>query len=472
MKKKIYLLVLAAGVLGLAACQGTETSSNQGSAPSSTSASSVPKPVDVFYADDTFVYAGESDAGSGRFVYWAGDGGAVSSAAEAQGRYTLSYSSKGNWYGIQLFYKLPYAVTGDTYHVSFDFTSDVAGNITINSKTVAAVAGSNSYVFDMTQGKGATISIQLGVASPASTLGGASFSFALPVINDTNANASYHLIQFLDGANLIKAIEVKDGKTVTAPSDPMPAAGYIFDGWYSGAVAFDAGAAVTAALTYTAKYILEADVTRYAVTLKSGDVTLGTFPVIKGHKIIVPSTIAIPFGYGASGWYTDAGLTSAWDLATDVVTADLILYAKLLVTPTGTFMNATDTGNVIPAANISHGADGSLIVSGFPGWAQAAWVVQVNFGPVPSGVKGTNYEIKFDYKINAAGADAKIFDNNATIGNLVALTTTSAWTTATIDFAGGVTTPKSKLTFELGATPAATNLDFELNNIALAAKLA
>jgi DMSO/TMAO reductase YedYZ molybdopterin-dependent catalytic subunit len=131
-------------------------------------------------------------------------------------------------------------------------------------------------------------------------------------------------------------------------------------------------------------------------------------------------------------------------------------------------MNTGDTGWKIPSANLSNGSDGSLIVSGFTGWAQASWVVQVNFAPVPTGVTGTNYELSFDYKISSAGGDAQIFDT-VTIGSVVTLSVTSTWVTAKIDFAGGVTTSNSKFTFELGAL-AATSVDFELTNITLVAR--
>jgi hypothetical protein len=73
-------------------------------------------------------------------VYWNGDGGAVSAASVSERTFSLTYTSTGNWYGVQIFYKLPYAELNDSYAFDFSFTSDVAGGITVNGAKVTLAA--------------------------------------------------------------------------------------------------------------------------------------------------------------------------------------------------------------------------------------------------------------------------------------------------------------------------------------------
>jgi hypothetical protein len=346
----------------------TSSSSSTPASSSSSSSSTEPVYTDVAYADDTFVFAGESAEGTGRFVYWAGNGGTVSSATKANGKYTLAYKAAEQWYGVQIFYKLPYAESGDTYKVNWAMTSDVAGNITINSTVYALIAGDNNLTFTVSQAASSTLSVQLGVNTGNSVLGGASLSFALPTIYDTTAGATYNEVKFVNDTTTVKDIQVKNGKTVAAPEDPTPATGYIFDGWYNGTAEFNAKTAVTTAATYTAKFLAEADATKYTVTFMNGTTSMETVSIIKGKKVTVPATLSYPFGNTAMAWYKEAALTNVWDLDTDVVTADVSLYAKLKVTPSGTFMNTGDTAYKIPDADMTTNADGSLKVSGFAGW--------------------------------------------------------------------------------------------------------
>lgn len=101
-----------------------------------------------------------------------------------------------------------------------------------------------------------------------------------------------------------------------------------------------------------------------------------------------------------------------------------------------------------------------------------AWVVQVNFAPIPVGVSGTNYQISFKYKINGDGADVKICDvgnNYAVIGSAITLATATDWTTETLTFSGASFTANTEVTFELGKIPTSVTVDFEIADFALSA---
>jgi len=416
------------------------------------------------YVDGGFSYGTEADILPGQMAYWAGNGGTVTAHTYAEGKYNLTYTSAGDWFGVQIFYKLPYAVAGDTYAVSTTITSDAAGDITIDGTVHTLVAGENAVNFNVNQGAGATIDMQLGVIA-GTKLGGTAFSFTAPVIYDTTAGAKYNEVKFVNDATTVKDIQVKDGKFVVAPADPTPATGYLFAGWYNGAVEFNATAAVSASATYAARFIAEADATKYIVTFMNGTTTLGTAKVIEGKKVSVPS-FDYGFGKAAWKWYKEAAFTTEWNLDSDVVNADTTLYVKLRVATPANWINAQDAGFKLPASAITIGDNGEAVVK-FNGWGADPYYVQINFLNIPVGTAGTNYRISFTYKINAEGGDAQIYDT-ASKGT-VSLPMATAWSTLTMDFAGGALAAENKLTFELGKLALNTAVDFELSDVALSA---
>lgn len=52
--------------------------------------------------------------------------------------------------------------------------------------------------------------------------------------------------------------------------------------------------------------------------------------VTSGSAIAIP-TIPVQDGYTFEGWYKDENCTQIWDLTTDVVIADIKLFAKWLL---------------------------------------------------------------------------------------------------------------------------------------------
>jgi hypothetical protein len=448
--------------------EGTSEGTSSGTSEGTSSTSEAPvESVDLFYFDGTFTGpTGQGDEGTGKMVYWFGDGGSVSSASVDGRTFSLTYANAGQWYGVQIFYKLPYAVQNDSYAFDFTLTSDVAGAITVNGVSVTlAAATALNYKATVAQGVGDTINMQLGV-NGSGVLAGASFKLTVNSIKDNSASNKYYLNRFENGNEVLKDIQVRDGKTVVAPADPTPATGKIFDGWYDGDTKWTSTLAISAAHTWNAKF---ADASgAKTVTFMNGTETLGTASVASGSAVAVPSSLVYPFGNTVLGWYSDAALTKAYDLST-AVTADLTLYAKLGTQATGTYMNSDAAGFKIPDANISRGSEGQQIFSGFAGWGQDAWTVQVNFLPIPVGVSGTNYTINFDYKINGAGADVQIYDTTkgASVGTALSLSVVSAWESVSMPFSGASFSDNTKLTFELGKIAASVTVDFEITNFSL-----
>ena len=64
-----------------------------------------------------------------------------------------------------------------------------------------------------------------------------------------------YTVKFMNGEAEVASVEVKEGETVAQADIPVaPVSDYVFYGWFNGEVEFDAAAAVTADVTYVAKF--------------------------------------------------------------------------------------------------------------------------------------------------------------------------------------------------------------------------
>ena len=64
-----------------------------------------------------------------------------------------------------------------------------------------------------------------------------------------------YTVKFMNGETEVASVEVKEGETVAQADIPVaPVSDYVFYGWFNGEVEFDAAAAVTADVTYVAKF--------------------------------------------------------------------------------------------------------------------------------------------------------------------------------------------------------------------------
>ncbi|MEO2256334.1 InlB B-repeat-containing protein [Paenibacillus amylolyticus] len=72
-----------------------------------------------------------------------------------------------------------------------------------------------------------------------------------------------------------------------------------------------------------------------------------------GDKVIVPA-VPTKAGYTFAGWYTDSGLSQAFDFGNTTVTADITLYAKWTVN-SYTVNFETNGGSVVPDQTVTYG---------------------------------------------------------------------------------------------------------------------
>lgn len=64
-----------------------------------------------------------------------------------------------------------------------------------------------------------------------------------------------YTVKFMNGETEVASVEVKEGETVAQADIPVaPVSDYVFYGWFNGEVEFDSAAAVTADVTYVAKF--------------------------------------------------------------------------------------------------------------------------------------------------------------------------------------------------------------------------
>lgn len=179
-------------------------------------------------------------------------------------------------------------------------------------------------------------------------------SVAVFVACNENQTKSY-TVKFVDGESEIKSVSVEEGKTIADADIPadLTKDGYVFEGWYVGDVAFDKSAAITADVTYSAKWTK-----LHTVKFVDGDETIKTATVKDGEKLKdadIPADLTAS-GKAFEGWFDG---TTAFDKDA-TITADKTFAAKWVGLFNVTFKNGEETikvaqvkdGAVIAAADI------------------------------------------------------------------------------------------------------------------------
>ena len=408
----------------------------------------------------------QAGANAGKWLYWAGDGGVMNSFTynAATEQYTVDYSVGWAWYGVQLFYSLPYAQNGDVYKLRWNVESTVAGKITISGHQITLVEGQNFISIDLNQGNGSTISLQMGIDGQGIADNGV-FKFSNPRIYDANTANVYRHVSFYQGNELLKDIYVKNGNTVSAPDVTAPE-GQLFAGFFDGETKYDSALVPNKDYTFVARFEIKTAENSREVTIMLGDEVLYRTDVFVGEKLILPSNLNYGFGRVLKNLYTNQACTTLFSL-NSAITEDITLYAKTQIAYEATYAHDGGLGYKIPNEWIINNADGSVTLK-FNGWGSSEkWHIQANFDKsLIVGNVGERYRISFTYSINKAGADVQIYYSNTGIDTHdleVGDNKTSA-----VTYDGGILTDDAKLTFELGGTPLDQETVFTLHDISIA----
>lgn len=417
--------------------------------------------------DDFNAHSGNEDGAKlnkGTIIYWSGDGGDIHSFVynKTTGKYTVDFTNS-DWafYGVQMFYEVPYVEAGDSYRFVWEVNSDAAGKITISGQQIDIVAGDNYIAVDVTKGSGALISIQLGTITdgvhacvPATKLVFSPFR-----MYDLDKAHVYHHVTFTNGNEVLKDIYVRDGKTVAAPA-VNPDSTHIFEGFYDGETKFLSTAPVTADHNYQARMVEKTPENTKYVTLKRGSVELAKIEVLKGASLLIPEDFDAGFGRKIVGYYLDAAFTQPYNID-DPVNADFDLYLKTRIEYEATYSHNMIGGS--PDTWFTYEDDGTVVTSLNGPSAADSWNIQCNFNKsVPIGVSGEHYTIRFVYSMNVEGGRYHIYDgnsygaNNLEVGNNLQ---------GTLEYDGGVLKPSRYFTFELGSTSG--SVVFKLHDISV-----
>ena len=423
--------------------------------------------TNIAYNPNQLKAGGESNspANPGVWVYWSGDGGNISKINydAAKDEFEVNYSMGWAWYGVQLFYTLPYAQAGDNYKIRWEVESDVAGKITISGNQIDLKVGSNLIALDLTQGTGATISLQMGIVDTPLE-GGTVFTFKPVRIYDADSSHTYSRVTFALDGNVMKDIYVRNGQKVSAP-EVEPQEGKIFTGFFDGETKYDENATVSKNANYVARFVNKTAENSSEVKLMLGEEELTTVSVYNGNKLLIPSGLNYGFGKQLKGLYTNKELTTPFSLDT-AINGDLVLYVKTQIAYEASYVNDGGLGYKIPNEWIINNDDGSVTLK-FNGWgSDQLWHIQANFtDSLIRGKAGERYTISFSYSMNLEGADAQIYDGSTLdrvtldVGNKQ---------TASLSYDGGTHTDDFKLTFELGGLPLDQEVIFTLHDISIA----
>lgn len=408
---------------------------------------------------------GSTKSNRGTIITCGVDGGSVESISYnvANDEYTMNYVNGWEFWSVQLFFDLPYSQPGDTYHFAWDITSDVAGKMTVSGHVLDLQKGSNYFTFDVTQGSGALISIQLGVnPNGDNNLSGAQLKFSSFRLYDADPTHQYEHVIFTNGTEVLKDIYVRHGETVAAPNF-NPGDNYFYGGFYDGETPYSSTNPILGDHVYVARLVEKTVENTVYVTIKTATKTLATIEVLKDSPMILPSDLDIGFGRKIIGYYKDAAFTQAVSLD-DPVTGNFDLYLKTRIQYDATYAHSGDLGYSIPNEWISYSDDGAVTLT-FNGWGGTSWHIQANFDKsVPIGETGKTYTITFTYSINIEGAGYQIYDGGSTGAGSFEIGERKV---ASIEYQGGVLGKDRKLTFELGAIEYEAPVVFTLHDIQL-----
>ena len=132
------------------------------------------------------------------------------------------------------------------------------------------------------------------------------------------------------GGSAVATQTIAYGERLVEPVAPVRE-GYSFAGWYKESALINqwsfAGDIVTGNLKLYARWLADSVQTVEVLFDSTGGSSVTAKIAVPGEKIAEPAVPARE-GYTFGGWYKEAALTTAWNFATDTVTANTTLYAR------------------------------------------------------------------------------------------------------------------------------------------------
>jgi uncharacterized repeat protein (TIGR02543 family) len=253
----------------------------------------------------------------------------------------------------------------------FNFSTPIVADITLYAKWTA-----NIYTVSFNSNGGSAVNSQSVTHGSAATqppnptratftFGGwysdagltTPFNFASPITADITLFAKWTLNNYTvtfdsNGGTAVNSQVVAHGSTATQPPPPTKT-GSTFGGWYSDAgltSSFNFATAITADITLFAKWT----VNNYTVSFNSNGGTAVTSQIVAHGSTASQPTPPTRTGNTFGGWYTDAGLTSAFSFSTPI-TGDITLFAKWTLNNYTVSFNSNG-GTAVNSQIIAHGS--------------------------------------------------------------------------------------------------------------------
>ena len=428
-------------------------------------------------------FGGEVDAPNhkGEIVYWAGDGGAVSNITFQPNTGLVVDYTAGVWYGVQLFYVLPYAQAGDKLFIDLKVQSTAEGFFKFNGVESYFLTANETmsirgvYTLGSITGNQAQTAVGIVLGSYANgALASGTFKVTYLAIHIDPTINPYHDVTFYDSDsknNSVFSDYVRHGQPLMSiPTGPTPPEGKLFYGWKNASddAPLTAQTQIVADTEFVPDFV-DDSVEKYTVSFEyDGNEVYKIEDILAGNLISNPNLgfDVLGFGYSQEGIYDDSLFQTPHDFTTPV-NSDLTLYVNRKLAPTQIYNEVAYNTPTITADEFS--------ITGINGTADQAWKMQVNFGPVPNRTLGNNMDVvlSFDYSAEISGtAQVQVYHGADDIYSVVATPLTSqesfaghvqlAWNTATYNVDAF-----AKLTFELGL--AGANTSIAIRNMSLVA---
>ena len=150
--------------------------------------------------------------------------------------------------------------------------------------------------------------------------------FQVVVLGISDSSEAYIVSFNADGGTLISSQNINHGDLVVKPNDPNKP-GYLFKGWYLDDLPYDFNQPVVHSFELKANYEVIPTTASYTVSFDTngGDKKQ---PIIVYENRLVETSNPTRGSDQFVGWFKDLELMKPWNLNSDVVTQDLILYAK------------------------------------------------------------------------------------------------------------------------------------------------
>nr|WIF89110.1 InlB B-repeat-containing protein [Acholeplasma laidlawii] len=226
---------------------------------------------------------------------------------------------------------------------AYTFTTMPAQNITLYAKwqkTITFNTNGGSTVESITQDYGTTVIQPNDPTREGYTFGGwfsdsglaAAYTFSsMPAQNITLYAKWQNTITFnTNGGSLVEPITQDTLTTVAEPTDPSKE-GYTFGGWYSDSSLTNAYTFITMPsqnITLYAKW----NINSYDITFIENQGTVVNDIIDQEYGTIITYPTTSRSGYTFSGWYIDNGTFAQEFTSTTIISLDITLYAKWVLT--------------------------------------------------------------------------------------------------------------------------------------------